>query len=299
MNRRAFLRTTGIAASAMTAFPTIIPSSVLGKDGAVSPSNRLTVAGIGCGPQGIGDLGGFLREKDCQVIAVCDVKPDQLEQARAAVNGKYQNQDCRVFTDFREVIARRDIDVCLIATPDHWHVPVALAAVNSGKDVYVEKPLGLSLEDGQILRAAIHRKKRVFQFGTQQRSDTKFRVACELVRNGAIGKLRHINVWAPGSAPGGSRKAVPPLTGMDYERWLGPAAFRPHTENLCSADGNAKTWWFVSDFALGFIAGWGIHPIDIAAWGGGELLDGTATVEGRGNFHSAEGICDTATIWEN
>jgi predicted dehydrogenase len=148
------------------------------------------------------------------------------------------------------------------------------------------------------LRTAIRRKKRVFQFGTQQRSDKNFRIACELVQNGAIGKLQHINVWAPGSAPGGSRKAVPPPSGLNYEVWLGPAAFRPHTEDLCSADGNSKTWWFISDFALGFIAGWGIHPIDIAAWGGGELLDGTVIVEGRGNFRSAEGICDTATIWE-
>jgi predicted dehydrogenase len=177
-------------------------------------------------------------------------------------------------------------------------VPVALAAVNSGKDVYVEKPLGLSLEECQILRSAIHRKKRIFQFGTQQRSDKNFRIACELVRNGAIGRLQHINVWAPGSAPGGSRKVAPPPSGMDYEKWVGPAAFRPHTENLCSADANLKTWWFVSDFALGFIAGWGIHPMDIAVWGGGSLLDGTATVEGRGNFRAAEGICDTATIWE-
>ena len=298
VSRRDFLRATGIAAAAITTFPTIIPGSALGKDGTVAPSNRVTVVGIGCGPQGIGDLGGFLSQKDCQVVAVCDVKADQLERARASVNGKYQNQDCRTYTDLREVVARKDIDACLIATPDHWHVPAALAAVNSGKDVYVEKPLGLSLEEGQLLRAAIHRRKRIFQFGTQQRSDRNFRLACELVRNGAIGRLQYINVWAPGSAPGGSRKVVPVSPGLDYDKWVGPAAFRPHTENLCSADGNAKTWWFISDFALGFIAGWGIHPIDIAAWGGGDLLDGVATIEGRGNFRSAEGICDTATIWE-
>jgi len=298
VNRRAFLRTSGITAAAITAFPSIIPASALGRDGAVAPSNRIPVAVLGCGPQGLGDMGGFLQEKDCQVVAVCDPKADQLEQARAAVNAKYQNQDCRTHTDLREVVARKDIDACLIATPDHWHVPAALAAVNSGKDVYVEKPLGLSLEECQILRAAIHRKKRVFQFGTQQRSDRNFRLCCELVRNGAIGRLQHINVWAPGSAPGGSRKIVPVPSGLNYEMWLGPAAFRPHTENLCSADGYAKTWWFISDFALGFIAGWGIHPIDIAAWGGGDSLGATATVEGRGNFRNAEGICDTATIWE-
>ena len=298
VNRRGFLRAAGISAAALTAFPNIVPASALGRAGAVAPGNRLTVAVIGCGPQGTSDLGGFLREKDCQVVAVCDVKADQLEQARAAVNARYQNQDCRPYADLREVVARQDIDACLIATPDHWHVPAALAAVNAGKDVYVEKPLGLSLEECQLLRTAVHRRKRVFQFGTQQRSEKNFRVACELVRNGAIGKLQRIHVWAPGSAPGGSRQAVPAPPGMNYDRWLGPASFRPHTENLCVADGNRKTWWFVSDFALGFIAGWGIHPIDIAAWGGGDLLDGVVTVEGRGNFRSAEGICDTATIWE-
>jgi len=298
LNRRAFLRTSGFAAAAVTAFPTIIPGSALGKDGAVAPSNRVVVAEIGCGPQGLGDLGGFLREKDCQVVAVCDVKAEQLEAARAAVNGRYQNQDCRSYSDLREVVARKDIDACLIATPDHWHVPAALLAVNSGKDVYVEKPLGLSLEECEVLRAAIHRKKRVFQFGTQQRSERNFRFACELVRNGAIGKLQHINVWAPGSAPGGSRKVVPPPSNLNYEMWLGPAAHRPLTENLCAADGGLKTWWFVSDFALGFIAGWGIHPMDIGLWGGGDLLGGSVTVEGRGNFRSAEGICDTATIWD-
>ena len=117
-----------------------------------------------------------------------------------------------------------------------------------------------------------------------------------MVRNGKIGKLKHINVWAPGSSPGGSTEVVPVPAGLDYEMWLGPAAFRPHTLDRCSADGGKKTWWFTSDYALGFIAGWGIHPMDIAVWGGGDLLDGPVEVEGRGSFHS-EGVCDTATVW--
>jgi predicted dehydrogenase len=298
LTRRDFIRSAAAAGFAAAAFPTIIPSSALGKDGAVAPSNRITVGVIGCGPQGQLDMRNFLFQDNCQIVAVCDVKNDQLEQARALVNNKYGNQDCRTAHDFRELVARKDIDACLIATPDHWHVLVALAAVNSGKDVYVEKPLGLSLAEDQALRAAVHRKKRVFQFGTQQRSVRHFRYACELVRNGAIGRLKHINAWAPGSAPGGSREIVPVPKGWDYDMWLGPAAFRPHTQDLCTADNAKKTWWFVSDFALGFIAGWAIHPMDIAAWGAGELMNGPFTVEGRGNFRLAEGICDTATIWE-
>ena len=296
--RRQFLGTTATALTAVATFPTIIPSSALGKDGAVAPSNRLTVGVIGCGPQGRGDMSNFLNQKDSRVIAVCDVKTDQLELAKKAVDNRYQNQDCQTFHDFRDLVARKDIDACLIATPDHWHVLAALAAVNAGKDVYLEKPLGLTLEEGQVLRSAVHRKKRVFQFGTQQRSSRTFRLAAELVRNERIGKLRHINVWGPGSSPGGSMVQVPPPAGLDYDFWLGPAPFTPHTEDRCSDVSNKKTWWFTSDFSIGFIAGWGIHPLDIALWGGDKLLGGTVTVEGRGNFRAAEGVCDTATIWE-
>ena len=298
ITRRHFLGTTATALTAAAAFPSIIPSSALGKDGAVAPSNRITVGVIGCGPQGRGDMSNFLAQKDCQVVAVCDVKADQLKAAQDEVNGNYQNQDCRTYHDFRDLLARKDIDACLIATPDHWHVLVSLAAVNSGKDIYTEKPLGVKLEEGQALRAAVQRKKRVFQFGTQQRSSRNFRFAAELARNEQIGKLKHINVWAPGSAPGGSMVPTPPPAGLDYDFWLGPAEFRPHTENRCTDVNNLKTWWFDSQYALGFIAGWGIHPLDIALWGGGELFNDRVEVTGRGNFRMAEGICDTATIWE-
>ena len=298
MTRRDFVRNAAAATVAATVFPAIIPGSALGKNGAVAPSNRVVLAVIGCGPQGRGDMGNFLAQKDCQVTGVCDVKRDQLELARAAVNARYTNADCRSWHDFRELVARPDIDAVLVATPDHWHVLTALAAVQAGKDVYVEKPLAVSLEEGQVLRRAVQQRQRVFQFGTQQRSDRMFRLACELTRNGAVGRLRHVNVWAPGSAPGGSRKEVRPPEGTDYDFWLGPAAFQPHTEDRCSADSNRKTWWFIREYTLGFITGWGIHPMDIAAWGAGELMDGQVLIEGRGNFRQAEGVCDTATIWE-
>ena len=298
ITRRDFVRGATAVAIGASVFPNLIPASALGRNGYVAPGNRLAVGVIGCGPQGIGDMRNFLKEQDCQVLAVCDVKNDQLEQARNVVNEHYQNQDCRTCHDFRELLARPDLDGCLIATPDHWHVLTALAAVNSGKDVYVEKPLAPSLEEGQALRDAISRKRRVFQFGTQQRSERMFRFCCELARNGLLGKVQHINVWAPGSAPGGSREVVPIPSGWDYEMWLGPASFAPYTKDRCSADGQKKTWWFISDYSLGFIAGWGIHPMDIALWGAGELMGGTVTVQGHGNFRSAEGVCDTATIWE-
>jgi predicted dehydrogenase len=294
--RRQFLKqTTGLALSA-AAFSSIIPASALGKLGSVAPGNRIVVGCIGVGPQGQGDMGNFLNQKDAQVVAVCDVKTDQLEQARDRVNQHYQNKDCATYGDFRELVARKDIDAFLIATPDHWHVLTALAAVRAGKDVYLEKPMGLNMTEDWTLRKEVHRHKRVFQLGTQQRSSRIFRLACELVRNGQIGKLKHINVWAPGSASGGSTQVVPVPPGLNYDMWLGPAPFRPHTQDLCSADGAKKTWWFNSSYAVGFLAGWGIHPMDIAAWGGGDLLSGPVEAEGRGTFY-AEGACDTATVW--
>jgi predicted dehydrogenase len=298
LNRRAFLGSTSTAILAAGAFPAIMASSVLGGNGAVAPGNRVTLGVIGCGPQGLGDTANFLNEKDCQVVAVCDVKQDRLEMGRDTVNQHYQNQDCRMYHDFRELVSRKDIDACLIATPDHWHVLAALAAINSGKDIYVEKPLAVTLEEGHALRKAVRRQKRVFQFGTQQRSGGRFWQACELARNGRIGKLQHINVWAPGSAPGGSLKLATPSPGLDYDFWVGPAPMSPYTEDRCSDEGSRKTWWFISDYALGFVSGWGIHPMDIALWGGGELLGGSVEVDGRGTFRNTEGVCDTATIWE-
>jgi predicted dehydrogenase len=297
ISRRTFLSQTTAAAVAASVFPSIIPAPVLGKNGSVAPGNRLGVACIGSGEQGCGVLGNFISQPTARVLAVCDVNRRHLEIARDQVNARYKNQDCATYTDFRELLQRPDIDVVLIATPDHWHVLNALAAVRAGKDVYLEKPLGLSLSENQALRAEVQKHGRVFQFGTQQRSDFKFRFACELVRNGRIGRLKQINVWAPGSAPGGSTEQVPPPEGLDFDFWLGPAPARAYTRDLCAREMPRKTWWYIHDYTLGFISGWGIHPIDIALWGAGDLLNGTVEVAGKATF-PGEGICDTSTTWD-
>ncbi len=200
-----------------------------------------------------------------------------------------------MYEDFHELLARPDIDAVLIATPDHWHVPVAVSAARAGKDMYLEKPMGLSLAEDQMLRQAVQKHKRVFQFGTQQRSSREFWRACQLVRNGRIGKLKHINVWAPASAPGGSTTPVPVPATINYDRWLGPARFSPYTAEKCLADG--KTWWFNSDYALGFVAGWGVHPLDIALWGHPNMFRGKMTIAGKGIFPKA-GACDTSVAWK-
>ena len=293
--RRDLLKKSAIAAAA---FPTIIPSSVLGFGPSPAPSDRIGVGCIGVGPQGTGGMRQFLAQKDARVLAVCDVKEDQLRSACDRVNAVYESKDCAAYKDFRELVARKDIDVVLIATPDHWHTLTALAALRAGKDVYCEKPLGLSLAERQLLREEINARKRIFQFGTQQRSDARFRRACELVLNGKIGRLRHINVWAPGSSPGGSTRVVPVPETLDYDFWTGPAPYRPYTEDRCSAVDVRKTWWFISDYTLGFITGWGIHPMDIALWGGGaDLFAGPLEAEGYGRI-PGEDACDTATVWD-
>jgi glucose-fructose oxidoreductase len=296
-SRRRFLQHAGATSLAGLAFPTIVPAAVRGGARGVAPGDKLAVALVGAGPQGQGVMKGFLAEEGARVVAVCDVKSDQLQMARELVNKHYQDQGCAAYADFREVLARRDIDAVIIATPDHWHVLIALAAVRAGKDIYLEKPMGLSLAEDQALRAAVRETGRIFQFGTQQRSSAFFRRACEIVRNGRIGKLRHINVWCIGSVPGGSTAVVPVPAGFDYDRWLGPAPFKPHREDLCSADGAKKTWWFNSDYALGFIAGWGVHPLDIAYWGYPEMMAATLDVSGTGTIPT-EGACDTATTWD-
>jgi predicted dehydrogenase len=296
VTRRRFLRHSAAGALAGLAFPTLI-SSAARAAGTAAPSNQITVGLIGAGPQGLGVMRGFLAEAGARVVAVCDVKPEQVERARELVNQRYGNRDCATFTDFREVLARPDIDTVIVATPDHWHVLIGIAAVRAGKDVYLEKPLGHSVAEGQAMRAAVRATGRVFQFGTQQRSSAFFRQACEIVRNGRIGQLRHINVWCIGSVPGGSTEEVSVPAGFDYDRWLGPAPFRPHRRDFCIADSAKKTWWFNSDYTLGFIAGWGVHPMDIARWGYPALTHGPLEVTGSGTIPDA-GACDTATTWD-
>jgi predicted dehydrogenase len=157
----------------------------------------------------------------------------------------------------------------------------------------VEKPLGVTFDEDQMLRKEVRKHKTVFQFGTQQRSSRDFWTACELVRRGYIGDIKKLNVWAPPSISGGSLKEVPPPATLDYDRWLGPAPKVPYTE---ARDSNAW-WWFIRDYALGFIAGWGIHPMDIALWGAGKQMQCPVTVEGVGSYPT-EGLCNTATKWK-
>jgi len=295
LNRRQFIRQNLTAALAASAFPTIVPSAVLGAD---APGRRVTVAAIGVGPQGRGVMGGFLAQSDVRVVALCDPLKRNLDEAVKQVNDHYKNTDVKTYTDFRELLARPDIDVVSIATPDHWHVPVAIAAAKADKDIYLEKPMGLSVEEDVMLRTVCQQRKRIFQFGTQQRSSREFRKACELVRNGRIGKLKQINVWASASRPGGPTDPVPAPEGLDYDLWLGPAPQKPYTEGKAfDTDKSWKTWWYNYDYAVGFVAGWGVHPLDIAYWGHPTMMSGPVEIEGKGIIPT-EGACNTLVAWE-
>lgn len=310
MDRRGFLKKAAFAAAASAA-PSVVSAATLGTSGNAAPSNRINLGFIGPGNRGRQILPGFLSQDECQVVAVCDVERSRRESAQTLCNEWYASKasrgsyaGCAACTDFRELIARNDIDGVVIATPDHWHVLLALAAARAGKDIYLEKPLGLSLTADHALRSEIKRRGTVFQFGTQQRSEYTFRKACELVRNGRIGSLQTVRVWSPVSRSGGSLERVPVPEGLDYDMWLGPAPYTPYTKDRCSnalvADkqigGPPKIWPFISDYCLGWIAGWGVHPLDIAIWGAGDHFDCDVEVEGTGVFPT-DGACDTATDW--
>ena len=208
---------------------------------------------------------------------------------------------CATYNDFRELLARDDIDAVVIATPDHWHVPIGIAAVNAGKDVYIEKPLGICIRENQAMRDAVRKTGRIFQYGTQQRSWHQFRFACELVRNGYIGKLHTIHAWCADISSQeqtfetpviGSQLPIPVPQGFDYDMWLGPAAYSPYTEDRCTSLGT----YHHHDNSLGFIAGWGAHPLDIAQWGNN--TDDTAPIfyEGRGEVN--KGLFETVRWWD-
>jgi predicted dehydrogenase len=294
ITRRGFLKRAAGTAVGAAGFPYVVQPSALGKAGSAAANERIIVGCVGVGPQGRGVMRNFLAQKDAHVVAICDLKEPARDEASGLVNKHYGNDNCATYENFRELIARKDIDVVSIATTDHWHVLVALAAARAGKDIYLEKPMGLSLAEDQALREMCHRYGTVFQFGTQQRSNRNFRFACELALNERVGKLHTINVWSPGSASGGSPKPVAEPDWLDYDMWLGPAPWRPYTKDRCSN----RLWWFISDYALGFIAGWGVHPLDIALWGGGDKVACPAQIEGKGVWPSPDGVCDTAMNWD-
>ena len=300
-SRRSFLKLTGLSAASVAA-PLILPHRLWG---ASAPSNHVHLAVIGCGSRATGNVrGSFLQNlPEARLVATCDPLKSRREGFARMVNQSYGQQVCAPVADFREVLARPDIDGIIVSTPDHWHVPIAYAAALAGKAMYVEKPLSLALTWSQKLRAVVAEKKVVFQYGTQQRgSMSQFRRACELVRNGYLGDLREVLAWCPdmsqqlnqASAPYGSTAPVAPPADFDYEMWLGPAPMAPFTVDRCTQYGA----YHIHDYALGFIAGWGAHPLDIVHWALDMDGGGPTRIDAAGILPPAGSLWNTIESWD-
>ncbi len=297
ISRRGFLRKTAGVAAGAAAFPYIIPSSALGADGAVAPSNRIVMASIGTGGQGTGDTRGLMNLPDVQYVAVCDVDRAHRESAKNMIEDFYKNRQntpeykgVDTYNDFREVLARPDIDAVMIATPDHWHAVISVAAAKAGKDIYCEKPLANSIPEGRAVVDAVRRYRRVLQTGSHERSRDNARYACELVRNGRIGKLHTIRVNMPidnhGPIPNQPPMAVP--DGFDYNFWLGPAASATYTEKRCHF-----YFRYILDYSGGEMTDRGAHIIDLAQLGNGTDDTTPVSVWGTGDFPK-DGLFNTA-----
>ena len=288
MTRRRFLsRAAGFGAGAV-GFAHVVSSAALGKAGSVAPSNRIAMGFVGTGGMGSGHLRGFINEPDVQVVAVCDVDSQHRDRVRNfAELGKESG-----YNDFRELLERNDIDAVLVATPDHWHVPVSLAAIRAGKDVYCEKPLTLTVEQGRVLSDAAGRYKRVFQTGSQQRSNSRFPFACALATDGSIGELKTINVGLPPSRSSGPQPVMAVPEGFDYDMWLGPAPWRPYTKLRCHGKFRHNF-----DYSGGKFIDWGAHHLDIVQMALGADDSGPVEISAWGEFPT-EGIYNTAVAYD-
>jgi hypothetical protein len=294
LNRRHFLQ----AALTLAAAPCLLPASALGAGGRPAPNNRIGMAVIGLGSRGNDHLGGFMGHPDVQMLAVCDAQRKKAEAAKqradkhyaqATASGAYKG--CSALQDFREILARPDIDAVSIAAPENWHALLSIWAMRAGKDVYCEKALSLTVAEGRAMCDTVRRRARVFQIGTQQRSERGFRFACELARNGYLGSVHTVQVSVPGGTrlPVAQPKPAPP--DVDYDLWLGPAPWTPYNDLKCSYN-----WYFISDYCAGWIQSWGVHHIDIALWGQPALMASTLDIEGAAVFPT-EGLANTSVNW--
>jgi len=291
LSRRDFLKgSAAMATGTVLGIPYVVTSSVLAAD---APSNKITIGCIGVGRMGLIDMREMMRFDQAQVVAVCDVDAKRVKYAKDVVekhysaksrSGKYKG--CAAYTDFRDLIAQKDIDAVSIVTPDHWHAIPAIAAAKSGKDIYLEKPLTLTIKEGRLLSDTVRRYGRILQVGSQLRSDSRFRFACELVRNGRIGKLHTVKVGLPGDPATTPQPSMQIPENLDYEMWLGPAPWASYTEKRVHPqnDYSRPGWLRILDYGAGMITGWGAHNNDIAQWGMDTEYTGPVELEGQAEF---------------
>jgi predicted dehydrogenase len=285
-SKRQFLRTVALGVGV----PCFVPASVLGAN---APSKRITIGFIGMGQHGVGwNLDKYLKLDAARVLMVCDVDGYRMRRAKAMVDAKYDNEDCAMSKDFRDVIARKDIDAVMISTPDHWHTLISVMAARAGKDVQCEKPT-LTIDEGKLLIKVIRQTGRVFQTSTEDRSLPMYHRMAELVRNQRIGKLRRIEVILPKqpTVPGDpTPQPIPP--DLDYEMWLGPAPEAPYTKDRVHY--NFRWIW---DYSGGIICDWGAHLFDTAQWANDTERSGPVEIEGTGT-HWHGGLFNTVKDYD-
>jgi len=294
INRRNFIKNTMLGTGGAVIFPTLVSNKVLARPGRILPNDRINLGFIGVGEMGSGHVRTFLHYEDVRVLAVCDVRKEHCDRAKAWVDEHYGNQELSTYNDFREMLSRTDIDAVVLALPDHWHVLVGMEAARQGKAMYYEKGMCRYFEEAQAMRETVNRYNTIFQFGTQQRSDSRFRFAVELFRNGKLGEQKRIVI---GSAGGGTPRVVPVVPtdipeGLDYNLWLGPAPWAPYTTLRCT-----RNWTAIRDYSLGCIgSAWGVHHVDIAQWAMDADNTGPLEVEGTGVIPN-RGLYDTIRSW--
>lgn len=271
VSRRSFLRTTGAAGAAWATFH-IVPATVLGNSAGTPPSERITLGIIGVKKMGRGHVQTLLGRSDVQLVAVCDVDTEARTVARQTVNQHYAEQrrsgtyaDCAAYNEYEQLLARPDIDAVLIATPNHWHAIMTIAACRAGKDVYCEKPLTLTIGEGRAVIAAAQWYGRIVQTGSQQRSSAEFRRACELVRSGLLGTVRRVHVEVGPCSRAEVLPTQPTPPGLDYDRWLGPAPWAPYHKLRCGSNFD-DGWRRLRDYSGGKMTDWGAHHFDIVQW---------------------------------
>jgi len=288
-SRRKFL-STSLKASAVLAFPSIVPASVFGK---FAPGNRINIGAIGVGRISRShDLPGVWGHDYVQVMAVCDVDSKRAEEGKMLVNNYYTRRNgkpfdgVKVYSDYRELILNKDIDAVIISTPDHWHSLIGIAAAKAGKHIYMQKPASLTIAEGRIMSNVVQKSGVKFQIGSQQRSSEQFRYAAELVRNGRIGKLKKVYVGLPGDPAGNEEKEMPVPPNLNYDMWLGSTPEVYYTEKRVHPQiGYDRPGWLrCEQFGAGMITGWGSHHIDSAHWGMGMELSGPVEVWGEADF---------------
>ncbi|MBM3858844.1 MAG: Gfo/Idh/MocA family oxidoreductase [Verrucomicrobia bacterium] len=293
-SRREFFKTSMIGAAGAFVFPTIIPARVLGAD---APSKKVNILQIGCGRIARSmDMPGILKQDAARMVAVCDVDSIRAADAKKVVEEFYAKKgitlDVKTYGDYRGALQRTDIDAVALSTPDHWHAQPMIEAALAGKDIYVQKPFTMTLVEGRAASNIIRKKKLMFQIGSQQRSNPGFRMACEVVRNGRIGKLHTVKVGLPVDPAGGSTEKMPVPSNLNYDMWLGSTPLAPYNEDRVHSQnkdskkryGDRPGWLRIDSYCLGMITGWGAHHVDIAHWGMGTEMTGPIAVEGKAEF---------------